>query len=240
MDDNQEYTPQNQIITLFPTDKTGLSIRDSLGLDDPKIQFKLFPTKQGQGQAVDFWINAHVARLLFMEAKTGRLSELAASHNKKHDPAVGFDLYAKMPNGYRTFTIKNNEGGGVWLSIVNKGGDIDGRQSVPIPAFTLASISMAVLSYLQAYGALNLARQYVPQESGENSVESQETSQGAESESATRPDYELVTTPTGNLVGDLSNTQLSRLIASNLASVTKYMKDSAKLVVDDRKKRGEW
>jgi len=229
---DNEFIPQNQIITLFPTDKTGLSVRDSLELDDPKIQFKLFPTKEGQGQTVDFWVNVHAARVLFLNARLGQLTELASSCNRKHNPEVGFDLYAKMPGGYRTLTIKNNEGGGVWLSVVNKGEGVDSKQSVPLPAFTLAMISQAVLAYLDAYGALKLARHYIPQESEETSVESQENGQ--------RPDYELVKTPTGNFIGDLSNAQISRLVASNLATVTKYMKDSAKLVIEDRKSRGEW
>jgi len=239
------YNPPNQIITIFPTNKTGFSIQDALSLDDPKIHFSLFPTKEGSGERVDFWVNVHAARVLFTGGQTGKLPDLIARHNKKSDPNVGFDLYAKMQNGYRTLTIRAGESGGVWVTIVNKNGS-DCRQSVFLPPFTWASVSMAVLEYLRDYGAVKLARVYIPQETAESALETQESAQAAgfepsiRPELATRPEYELVKTPSGNLIGDLSNEQIDALIKSSLETVTKYMRESASLVRQNRLSKGEW
>ena len=229
---DQNYTPQNQIINIFPTSKTGLCIRDSLGLDDPKIHFQLFPTKLGTGSKVEFWVNVHAARTLFTGCRTGRMAELVAGHNKKNDPGVGFDLYAKMSAGYRTLTLRPQDNG-AWLSVVNKNAGQENRQSVFLPAFTLATISLAVLAYLDDYGAVKLSRRYVPQETGENSTSGQENGQGATPEPV-RPEYELVLTPHGNYIGDLTNDQLTLLGRSNAEGVTENMRSAARMVLQDR------
>ena len=228
-----DYKPQNQIITLFPTNKTGLSIRDSLGLDDPKIHFQLYPTKQGTGEKVEFWVNVHVARVLFTGCRGGNVSVLVASHNKKADPRVGFDLYAKMSAGYRTLTLSPNDKGGAWLNVVNKDAGKENRQSVFLPPFMLATISMAVLAYLDDYGAVKLARQYEYQETRETSAGGQENGQGGTQEPA-RPEYELELTPHGNYIGDLTNDQLTLLGRSNAEGVTENMRSAAKMVLQDR------
>ena len=155
---------ENQIITLFPSNKTGVSFRDGLGMDDPKIHVVLYPTASGSGGRVEFWMNAHDARLLFMAGRSGQLPDLVASNNRAGKPENGFDLYAKAGDGFRTLTIKRNDNGhgGVWLSVVNKSGDGQAKQSVYLSAYTWAKICVAISDYLADYGARKLARRYDP------------------------------------------------------------------------------
>lgn len=149
----------NQIYSLFPSNKVGLIFEDCTSLDNPKIRIAMLPTKDGSGEPVNFYVDLPVARVLFDDL--GRIGEL--QHDLLYKEIEGkkgkipaFDLFATIgQNGHRSLTISNMPDG-IFIKIINKNGQ-KLSQSASLRRYQARILGSQLSAYIAQLDLIKLA-----------------------------------------------------------------------------------
>ena len=156
---SNQFTPRPSIYAVFPSNKLGFFVEDATNLDKAKIRVAMVPTKQGSGEAVEFYIDLDPARVIF--ADLGELGQLrpdclTKEINGKQGKVKVFDLFAKIgESGHRSLTISNMPDG-IYIKGIKKNGST-ASQGASFTSFQARVMGQAVTAYIAQLDLLQLS-----------------------------------------------------------------------------------